>query len=79
MQIQSSQASQAIIQIHRDLTYFLGLQVKQVEEGTFISLTKYCLERLKKFDMKYFNIISTSMALNMLIDKDEKGVDFDLI
>ncbi|XP_050918918.1 secreted RxLR effector protein 161 [Lathyrus oleraceus] len=61
-----------------ELTYFLGLQIKQVEEGTFISQTKYCLELLKKFDMKDSKIISTPTTLNVLIDKDERGVDFDV-
>jgi hypothetical protein len=34
-----------------ELTYFLGLQIKPLEEGTFIYQTKYCLEFLKKFGM----------------------------
>lgn len=35
-----------------ELTYFLGLQIKQGEEGTFISITKHCLYLLKMFEMK---------------------------
>ena len=31
-----------------ELTFFLGLQIKQMEEGTFISQSKYCKEVLKK-------------------------------
>jgi len=34
-----------------ELTFFLGLQIKQMENGTFISQTKYCKEVLKKFRM----------------------------
>ncbi|GJR56243.1 putative ribonuclease H-like domain-containing protein [Tanacetum coccineum] len=34
----------------RELTFFLGLQVKQKEEGIFISQDKYVAEILKKFD-----------------------------
>ena len=34
-----------------ELTFFLGFQVKQLEEGTFISQTKYTQDILKKFDM----------------------------
>ena len=34
-----------------ELTYFLGLQVKQVKEGIFINQTKYIYDLLKKFDL----------------------------
>jgi hypothetical protein len=35
-----------------ELTYFLGFQVKQLKEGTFLSQTKYTQDILKKFGMK---------------------------
>jgi hypothetical protein len=35
-----------------DLKYFLGFQVKQLQEGTFISQTKYIQDILTKFGMK---------------------------
>ena len=34
-----------------ELNYFLGLQVKQVQNGIFISQTKYIFDLLKKFDL----------------------------
>ncbi|GJX12408.1 copia protein [Tanacetum coccineum] len=34
-----------------ELTFFLGLQVKQNKEGIFISQDKYVAEILKKFDL----------------------------
>ena len=34
-----------------ELTFFLGLQIKQKKEDIFISQTKYCRELLKKFGM----------------------------
>ena len=34
-----------------EITYFLGLQVKQVNDGIFISQTKYIYDLLKKFDL----------------------------
>ncbi|XP_058781059.1 uncharacterized mitochondrial protein AtMg00810-like [Vicia villosa] len=55
-----------------ELTYFLGLQIKQDEVGIFISQTKYYLELLKKFDMKDSKSISTPMKSIVLIDKDER-------
>ena len=35
-----------------ELKYFHGLQINQLEEGTFVSQTKYCQELLKFFDME---------------------------
>jgi hypothetical protein len=38
-----------------ELKYFLGFQVKQLQEGTFISQTKYIQDILTKFGMKDAN------------------------
>ncbi|KAK6162280.1 hypothetical protein DH2020_002121 [Rehmannia glutinosa] len=35
-----------------ELTFFLGLQVKQLKDGTFISQTKYTRDLMKKFGME---------------------------
>jgi hypothetical protein len=35
-----------------ELNYFLGFQVKQLKEGTFISQTKYTQDLLNRFGMK---------------------------
>ena len=35
-----------------ELTYFLGLQVKQLKHGTFLSQSKYYFDLLKKFKME---------------------------
>jgi hypothetical protein len=35
-----------------ELKYFLGFHVKQLQEGTFISQTKYIQDILTKFGMK---------------------------
>jgi hypothetical protein len=35
-----------------ELKYFLGFQVKQLQEGTFISQMKYIQDILTKFGMK---------------------------
>jgi hypothetical protein len=34
-----------------ELKFFLGFQIKQLNDGTFISQTKYTHDMLKKFDM----------------------------
>jgi len=33
------------------LSYFVGLQIKQLENGTFVSQGKYIKDMLKKFGM----------------------------
>jgi hypothetical protein len=35
-----------------ELNYFLGFQVKQLKDDTFISQTKYTQDLLKRFGMK---------------------------
>nr|GEV20565.1 retrovirus-related Pol polyprotein from transposon TNT 1-94 [Tanacetum cinerariifolium]GEV55991.1 retrovirus-related Pol polyprotein from transposon TNT 1-94 [Tanacetum cinerariifolium] len=42
-----------------ELTFFLGLHVKQSEEGIFISQDKYVVKILKKFDFSSVKIAST--------------------
>ena len=61
----------------RELNYFLGLQIKQLNHGTFFSQTKYCKELLKKFDMENCKEISTPIATNCYLDSDEKGASVD--
>lgn len=66
------------ISLMGELTYFLGLKIKQVEEWNFITQMKYCLELFKKFEMQNLQSILTHMASNMLIYKDENKVEMDI-
>jgi hypothetical protein len=52
------------------LTFFLGFQIKQVKEGTFISQTKYTHDILKKFGMDKAKPIKTPMGTNGHLDLD---------
>ena len=47
-----------------ELKFFLGFQIKQVKDGTFISQTKYTHDMLKKFDMVNAKPIKTPMPTN---------------
>jgi transposase InsO family protein len=47
-----------------ELSYFLGLQVKQLKEGTFVSQGKYIKDMLKKFGMQDAKSISTPVGTN---------------
>jgi len=58
-----------------ELTFFLGLQIKQMENGTFISQSKYCKEVLKKFGMDIAKEASTPMGTSCYLDKDESGIE----
>ncbi|GJS93708.1 hypothetical protein Tco_0800676 [Tanacetum coccineum] len=51
-----------------ELTFFLGLQVKQKEDGTFISQDKYVTEILKKFSFTNIKTASTPIETQMLPD-----------
>ena len=58
-----------------ELTFFLGLQIKKMENGTFISQTKYYKEVLKKFGMDTAKEASTPMGTSCYLDKDESGIE----
>jgi hypothetical protein len=45
------------------LKYFLGFQIKQLQDGTFISQTKYIQDILKKFGMKDGKPIKTPVGV----------------
>nr|GEU84781.1 hypothetical protein [Tanacetum cinerariifolium] len=55
----------------RELTIFLGLRVKQSEEGIFISQDKYVVEILKKFDFSSVKTASTPIETQKPLVKDE--------
>jgi hypothetical protein len=57
----------------KELNYFLSFQIKQLEDGTFISQTKYTLDLLKKFGMDKDNPIKTLMDINDHFDLDMCG------
>ena len=61
-----------------ELNYFLGLQIKQLEKGTFVSQTKYCYELLKRFDMENSKVIDTPMPTAVSLDRDEHGKSVDV-
>jgi hypothetical protein len=60
-----------------ELKYFLGFQIKQLQEGTFISQTKYIQDILKKFGMKNAKPIKTPMGTNGHLDLDTGGKFID--
>ncbi|KAJ9536321.1 hypothetical protein OSB04_un000501 [Centaurea solstitialis] len=61
-----------------ELTFFLGLQIKQSEKGIFINQGKYVHEMLKKFDLTSYTPMKTPMAPPLSLDKDSKGKPVDV-
>jgi hypothetical protein len=60
-----------------ELKYFLGFQVKQLQEGTFIRQTKYIQDILNKFGMKDAKPIKAPMGTNGHLDLDMGGKSVD--
>jgi hypothetical protein len=54
-----------------ELTFFLGIQVKQMKQGTFIHQAKYTKDLMKKFNMDELKPVSTPMSTITLLDPDE--------
>ncbi|GJU57791.1 uncharacterized mitochondrial protein-like protein [Tanacetum coccineum] len=62
----------------RELTFFLGLQVQQKEDGIFISQDKYVAEILKKFDFATMKTASTPIKTNKALVKDKEAEVVDV-
>ncbi|KAK3033406.1 hypothetical protein RJ639_032379 [Escallonia herrerae] len=45
------------------ISYYLGIEVKQRDDGIFISQEAYAKEVLKKFNMKNYNPISIPIEI----------------
>nr|GEX53524.1 hypothetical protein [Tanacetum cinerariifolium] len=61
-----------------ELTFFLRLQVKQKDDGIFISQDKYVADILKKFDYNTMKTTSTLMDPNKALIKDVEAEDVDV-
>jgi hypothetical protein len=59
------------------LSIFLGLQIKQLKDGIFISQSKYLKDMLKKFGLENAKAIKTPMATDGHLDLDEGGTMVD--
>ncbi|KAH9801181.1 hypothetical protein KPL71_000929 [Citrus sinensis] len=61
-----------------ELKYFLGLQIKQNEEGIFINQAKFVKDLLKRFGIDDSKTKNTPMSITTKLDKDEKGKEVDI-
>ncbi|KAK6137074.1 hypothetical protein DH2020_029185 [Rehmannia glutinosa] len=60
-----------------ELTFFLGLQVKQVKDGTFISQTKYTRDLMKNFGMEEKSSVKILMNTSVKMDMNADGKPVD--
>ncbi|XP_019248760.1 PREDICTED: uncharacterized protein LOC109228031 [Nicotiana attenuata] len=60
-----------------ELTFFLGLQIKQSPKGIFISQTKYTKKLIKKFGMENAKSIGTPVNPTTMLDEDSDGKNVD--
>jgi hypothetical protein len=56
---------------------FLGIQVKQTKQGTFVHQAKYTKDLMKKFNIAELKPVSTliSFAASLGPDEDSEAVD----
>jgi hypothetical protein len=59
------------------LKFFLGFQIKQLEDGTFLSQMKYTHDILKKIGMNKSKPIKTPISTNVHLDLDMGGKSVD--
>jgi isopentenyldiphosphate isomerase len=60
-----------------ELTFFLGIQVKQTKQGTFVHQAKYMKDLMKKFNMAELKPVSTLMSMATALDPNENGDAID--
>jgi len=60
-----------------ELSFFLGLQIKQTKEDIFLCQSKYCNDILKKFVMESCKATTTPMSTNYYLSAEEAGTTVD--
>jgi hypothetical protein len=74
---QEMMESEFQISLMGELTFFLGIQVKQTKQGTFVHQAKYTKDLMKKFNMMELKPVSTPMsfAASLGSDEDDEAMD----
>jgi hypothetical protein len=60
-----------------ELTFLLGIKVKQMKQSTFVHQAKYTKDLMKKFNMAELKQVSTPMSFAASLDSDEDGKAVD--
>jgi hypothetical protein len=56
-----------------ELQFFLGLQIKQSKQGTFVHQAKYANDIVRKLKMEDSKAMTTLMSMTTTLDADEEG------
>nr|GFB40109.1 copia protein [Tanacetum cinerariifolium] len=60
-----------------ELNFFLGLQIKQIEDGIFFNQSKYIKEMLKKFGLEDSKPTKTPISTEIKLTKDDQADSVD--
>jgi hypothetical protein len=60
-----------------ELSFFLGLQIRQSNQGISISQTKYIIEMLNRFRMEDYKPVITPMQTSCKLSKDDDSKSTD--
>jgi hypothetical protein len=60
-----------------ELQFFLGLQIKQSKEGTFVHQANYTKDIVRKFKMEDSKAMTTPMSTTTALDADKEGEHVD--
>jgi hypothetical protein len=60
-----------------ELQFFLGLQIKQSKEGTFVHQAKYTKDIVRKFKIEDSKAMTTPMSTTTALDADVEGEHVD--
>jgi hypothetical protein len=60
-----------------ELKFFLGLQIKQSKEGTFVHQAMHTKDIVRKFKMEDSKAMTTPMSTATALDADEEGEQVD--
>ena len=60
-----------------ELTFFIGLQIRQLKYEIFLSQTKYARELAKKFSLESFKHSRTPMRTTTKLSKDTSRKDIE--
>ncbi|GJT22447.1 retrovirus-related pol polyprotein from transposon TNT 1-94 [Tanacetum coccineum] len=62
-----------------EVNFFLGLQIKQLDDGMFFNQSKYIKEMLKRFGLEDSKPMKTPMSTEIKLMKNEEGESVDNI
>ncbi|XP_062028636.1 uncharacterized mitochondrial protein AtMg00810-like [Rosa rugosa] len=76
-EFQSVMESEFEMSMCGELTFFLGLQVKQIDTGLFLSQSKYAENLIKKFGLASKKTVTNPMSTTAKLSEDHEGKSID--